>query len=463
MTYYTEADVPVYYRLADEFLVCDRWFCSLPGPTWPNRWVTFCGTSPEIDNPENDDPRLGYMTEPTIFETLTQHGIEWKYFESDLSLIRLFDRYRLDDTNVLPLADLDGLLARSGPLPRVIVIEPNFVDVPGGTPNDDHPPADLADGQAFIAKVLDLFLERGRFDEVTFLITYDEHGGFYDHVAPPGSAYGDPAWLGQVPRIHPDGPECMGVRVPTFIVSPLVAASSISHEVFDHTSFIKTVLVHNRAQLPQSAFGRFGERVAKAAHLGQALNLDTPRPVPDLTFFGAPKPPPPRATWIDPAFDSSVVYDDKTGLYRDDKSGWVVVPKTGDVLHADTLDPIPVEVAVAYAPDRIVGPVDPKSKQPAVVWKDLTFKGLVLGDESGALVDGKSGYLVDWTTGRVLDPATGELADASAFDVLGEDVRTETPPANTARLRPVSPASDDPRDFHVALRLLCKPRRRYAP
>ncbi len=467
MTYYEEPDLPIYYRLADDQMVCDRWFCAHPGPTWPNRWITVCGTTPELENPENDDPRLGYMTERTVFDTLTEYGIEWKIFESDLSLIRLFDKYRIDDTNVLPRSDLEALLTRPGPLPRVMFIEPNFIDMPGGVANDDHPPADLADGQVFIGEILEAFRRHERWNEVTILITYDEHGGFYDHVPPPGSKHGDPAWAGRIPRVHPEGPEFLGVRVPTFVVSPYVAGPSISHVVFDHTSIIKTLLVHNRARLPRSAFGRFGVRVSQAAHLGQVLTEDVPRPPPVRSFLervGGPSAPTPGAvSWIDPATDAELVFDTKNGAFVNPKTGWLVTPRTGAVLDPSTREPIAADVVLKYFPDR----VRVEKAAPAIaVWADSTFKGLARDAATGRFVDEKTSYVVDAKTGAIHDPKTRAPLDPDrAIEVLGDRVRIETPsPLPTSvkpRLRPRVRPEPESRDFHQSLRGLFTPRRRY--
>lgn len=291
-TVYGELDLPVHYKLADEFLTCDRWFAAHPGPTFPNRFATIMGTIPDLDNFENDDSRLGYLKTRNVFDALSAARIEWRVFESDLSLIRLFDRYRLDDSHVVPLDDpLDGLeatLRKPGPLPRVMFVEPNFADIPPlKTADDDHPPADLAHGQAFLSRVCDLLWDTGRFDEVLLVITYDEHGGFYDHVPPPGTPKGEP---GPYPPLIEGGPTWLGVRVPTFVVSPFVSAGAISRTIFDHTSIIKTILVHNRDRLSTSVMLGFGERVNEANDLSAVLDLANPRqaPVPFVRRAAAP-------------------------------------------------------------------------------------------------------------------------------------------------------------------------------
>jgi phospholipase C len=281
-TIYGEEELSVHYKLADEFLTCDRWFAAHPGPTWPNRFATLMGTIPELDNFEIDDPRLGFLKDQNIFDVLSAARIDWRVFESDLSLIRMFDRFRLDDRHVVPIDDsVDGLeatLRKAGPLPRVMFIEPNFADIPPiKTADDDHPPADLVNGQAFISRVCDLIWDTNRFDEVLLVITYDEHGGFYDHVPPPGTPKSE---LDPVPPLIEGGPTWLGVRVPTFVVSPFVSSGAISRTIFDHTSILKTILVHNRGQLSNAAMLSFGERVNQAKDLSVLLDLPNPRQAP---------------------------------------------------------------------------------------------------------------------------------------------------------------------------------------
>jgi phospholipase C len=282
LTVYGEEELSVHYKLADEFCVCDRWFAAHPGPTWPNRFATVMGEIPELDNFENDDPRIGYLKQRNVFDVLNGAGIDWRVFESDLSLVRVFDRYRLDDRHVVPIDDgtdgLEATLRKPGPLPRVMFVEPNFADIPPlKTADDDHPPADLKHGQAFLSRVCDLLWDTGRFRDILLVITYDEHGGFYDHVPPPGTPKGEP--ISFAPLIE-GGPTHLGVRVPTLVVSPFVSSGKIDRTIFDHTSILKTILVHNRERLSESTLTSFGPRVSEANDLSAVLDLTVPRQAP---------------------------------------------------------------------------------------------------------------------------------------------------------------------------------------
>jgi phospholipase C len=295
MTYYTEKHLPTYYGLARSFAICDRWFAAHPGGTWPNRWATLSGTTPSLYNPHVDNPDLAYIRGNTIFSWLQTYGIEWKVFESDLSLVRTYDRYRIDVERVVPLGERpsggidlgEGTsfweLAGRGVLPPVVFLEPNFRDIPPlSATNDDLAPADLRRGQRLVAEIVDTLVASPQWSRTLFVITYDEHGGFFDHVPPPGTRLGPAEWKDAngksiIPRIHPQGADYLGVRVPALVISPLVSAGRVCSDVFDHTSIIKTILLRHRSRFDAHVFTAFGPRVNQAAHLGQVLDLDAPR------------------------------------------------------------------------------------------------------------------------------------------------------------------------------------------
>ena len=292
MSYFGLDDLPVYKALANHYPVCDRWFASLPVGTYPNRLSALQGNVPFLFNPHMDDPSLGYLEDYSIFDLFDSQGISWKFFESDLGTLRLYDRYRLNVANVRPISELDGSLraiARGAPMPRAMFIEPLFL-----FGNDDHPPMNIADGQQFVRQVIGKFIEHGLLDRTLFIITYDEHGGFFDHVPPPGtpvarererpgeiSAVG-PRPYGAVESLFPQdpaqAPTSLGVRVPSMVLSKWTSARA-NHTVFDHTAILKTFLLHNRARVSTAQFGRFGERVKKRGHLGEVLDRTSPRTI----------------------------------------------------------------------------------------------------------------------------------------------------------------------------------------
>jgi phospholipase C len=313
MGYYDGADVPVYDHLAEEFLVCDRWFSSVPGATWPNRLYSLCGSAAgsRDDLPPHVPPMYN---KPSFVRHLDAHGVSWRWYCFDTPTLRLADAHytvghhrrfgyftktglswkdkleiRIDAKAASFLED-----AASGSLPSVSWIDPAFTcfNPLGFRPNDDHAPADIRDGQDLVLAVYDALAASPDWERSLLVIVYDEHGGFYDHVPPPNAADDDPGMFGRY-----------GVRVPAIMVSPWVEPRSVSSTVFDHTSIIRSILLRFCPEAlenpPQTKkrLGRFrrghpqylGGRVAHAAHLGELLTRTAPRPAPlrDPLVMGA--------------------------------------------------------------------------------------------------------------------------------------------------------------------------------
>lgn len=249
MGYYTEAELPVYEFLANNFAICDAWFSSHPGSTFTNRFCATTGQAPETENFDLGDERIGYFKGLSIFDELSHANVDWAYVEGNIGFIRMFDRYRLDTQNVIFFEDdFDNGITNtfrnrvvSGNLPEVTFIDPRFFDVPPSTDaNDDLPPADVCLGQYLVKKVYDMLSEAPTWQKTLFVITYDEHGGFFDHVAPPGTPDADDP--SPQPLITEGGADHLGVRVPAFLVSPWVDAGKVITTQLEHTSIIKTIL-----------------------------------------------------------------------------------------------------------------------------------------------------------------------------------------------------------------------------
>ncbi len=221
MQYMQRTDLPVTWALADQYAVCDRWFCSVMGPTWPNRMYWLSGTSMGMKS--NDIPPGGY-TSPTIFDRLADAGVDFRIYYGDLPFVPLLG------TGVK--VSLDGKLqrmtqffadAKAGTLPPVSYIDPPFAY------GDDHPPHDPPYGQALIASIYNALAASPQWEHTLFVITYDEHGGFFDHVPPP-----------TMPDDHAaDGFDQIGFRVPAIVIGPYVKQGYVSSVVRDHTSALK--------------------------------------------------------------------------------------------------------------------------------------------------------------------------------------------------------------------------------
>ena len=278
--------VETYDQLARDFLVCDRWFSAVPAGTYPNRSCYYSGVTPALENHDIID-EFGYLSQLTLFDVLDHVGVDWRVFESDVSFLRVFDAYRLEQDRIRPIAEM------SDPLPPVTFIDPNYTGLPSsGRNNDDQPPTDVRRGQAFVADVINRIKAMSHWESTMIVVTYDEHGGFADHVPPPGAPGSShpPTGAGpSIPLAHPDA-HTYGVRVPAFIVSPHVQAGTVAHQIFDHATVFRTVLERFAPQHVNSRI--IPERVRRARHLGEVLAEDPPRvAISDLTSPSSVGPP----------------------------------------------------------------------------------------------------------------------------------------------------------------------------
>jgi phospholipase C len=281
MGYYDAGDLPVYDHLAAEYCVVDRWFSSVPGATWPNRLYSVTGRAAG----SRDDVSPPIYALPSFPRYLDEHSVDWRWYSFDPGTLRAIDpAYRLsnhhrfsflDSRKLSTLERAVGELTEEGPsflddvaegtLPAVSWIDPRFKDlrVLGPDSNDDHPPSDVIAGQDLILTIYHALSSAPTWARTLLVITYDEHGGFYDHVRPPAAVDDDHEF------------QRLGVRVPALLVAPLVAAGSSSTGLlgqdfhFDHTSIIKTILTrfcNSGGQIPVLT-----SRVAAANHLGHLL------------------------------------------------------------------------------------------------------------------------------------------------------------------------------------------------
>jgi phospholipase C len=275
MGYFNKAALPTYDHIANAFEVCDQWYASVRGATWPNRLYALAGRAAgSKDNPKGV-PKFAL---PSFVRHLDTNHVSWKWYAFPLhpiggmltTLQIVDDRY--NDPNAGNYARCDPVFfndAGAGRLPSVSWIDPDFgLPIPGVHQNDDHPPADVLAGQELALKVYHAVTQGPLWQKSLLIIVYDEHGGFYDHVAPPAAEDDDPAF------------RQYGVRVPALVVSPWVGPGSVSKLPFDHTSIIKTILL--RFCQSNSGIPDMGIRVSRASHLGGLLSLADPRDAPPL-------------------------------------------------------------------------------------------------------------------------------------------------------------------------------------
>jgi phospholipase C len=238
MGYYPAGFLPGLHQLARHFTICDHWFSSLPGPTWPNRFMALTGTAngrtnmPDDGTHTADLPGYFQQDQDTIFDRLNDKAIYWKCYFHDIPQSWVLRRQRLPH-NVARYFYIDEFFTdangRESDFPQFCFIEPDFMGIVG---NDDHPPHDIMKAQKLIADVYNAIrANRDLWRSTLLIVFYDEHGGFYDHVVPPAA-------------VPPDDNHAeyafnqLGIRVPALLVSPWVDRR-VEKTQFDHTSVLK--------------------------------------------------------------------------------------------------------------------------------------------------------------------------------------------------------------------------------
>lgn len=264
MSFYDGSDLPYYYFLASNFGTSDRWFAPAMTRTQPNRMFMLAGTSAGFVYPP--PPGSPPLPNPTIFDSLDAAGITWKVYVTDLthanppiqnSALNFFATAAKFPTNIVGIDQFQRDLA-NGTLPAVAYIEPGynsgFDEHPGI--DDNVPGANVQVGANFVSSLINGLMQSSSWKDSVFILTYDEGGGFYDHVAPQPTVSPD----GVPPSdLQPGdictkgtGPTCdftyTGYRIPLIVVSPFSRKNYVSHTVADFTAWLK--LVETRFNLP---------------------------------------------------------------------------------------------------------------------------------------------------------------------------------------------------------------------
>jgi phospholipase C len=270
MKYLTREHQPITWALADAYTSCDRWFASVMGPTLPNRAFWHTGTSFGLQANADVLSAFASVPVPTIYNRLAEGGVDWAYYFGNLAVAALLAQpgpYALDigpndgTGNVRRFGDARygaGQFfkdAAAGTLPSVVYIDPAF-----GV-NDDHPPSHPILGQELISAVYTALARSPQWNNVMLVITYDEHGGYFDHVPPPTTTDDTLA------RFGVDGFQQLGFRVPALVIGPYAKQSYVSSVRYDHTSALRHL---------QTTFGLgpLTARVEAANDLMDCIDLD---------------------------------------------------------------------------------------------------------------------------------------------------------------------------------------------
>src|SRR5712692_6150462 len=245
MGYYDRRQLGYYWSLAENYTIADRYFHSMLGPTIPNRLFSFAGTN---DGLESNAIWLATISSPTIFGQLQSRGISWRYYYSPGLLVAPLPTYFPEvashpdrKARVVPM-DVFSKDLSSGNLAQVV-----FVDPSEDFPTSEHPPQDVTVGEAWTKAMMDAIMSSSSWSSTAIFLTWDESGGFYDHVPPP--------------QVDPWG---YGFRVPMIVVSPYARRGSVDHGVMDHTSIMR--FVADNWRLPYLT-----SREAKAGNISSAF------------------------------------------------------------------------------------------------------------------------------------------------------------------------------------------------
>ncbi len=247
MGYWEQADQPFYHSLARVFPIADRYFSSLLGQTYPNRRYLISATSLGMIN-DTTPGASDYPPNGTIFDKLDAVGTSWKDYISTLPTTELYPElyFKNAGTRVVPIADFFADAA-AGTLPGYCLVEPHY-----GTQSEEDP-QNIAVGEQFAAKVINAVMAGPAWPSTMLIWTYDEHGGYYDHVPPPPALAPDdipPEVTGGESAYN--GFAQYGFRVPCAVISPWARPRHVSHEIMDHTSIC--ALVEAKWNLPAMTY-----------------------------------------------------------------------------------------------------------------------------------------------------------------------------------------------------------------
>jgi phospholipase C len=220
--YYTKADLAFTGRAAPAWTACDNYFAATLGPTFPNRLYLH---SAQTDRTSNT---FTLTSLPTIWDRLLAAGVSANYYFNDLPFLALWGAKYLGISRTFVEFTLAAAL---GTLPAVSYVDPTLgLELVDGLSSDDHPHGDIRNGESFMNLVYRAVTTSPNWPRTVLIITFDEWGGFFDHVAPTIAADTNPALTG-----------LRGFRVPSLVISPLASRGAVAHGLYDHSSILKLI------------------------------------------------------------------------------------------------------------------------------------------------------------------------------------------------------------------------------
>jgi phospholipase C len=247
MSYHRRDSAPLLYSLADQYTVCDRWFASVMGPTWPNRYYLHAATS---EGRKSNLP-MGLSPPPTVWQRLADRCVSAKnYYSGSIPWYSItFPANSFSGNDAVTPEPIDHFFtdADRGELPAFSIIDPDF-----GV-SDGHPPHDFGLAEAFISSIQRALAASRHWPRALLVVNFDEHGGFYDHVPPP-----------LVPDPNPEF-QRIGFRVPTLVVGPTVRRGAVVSTPFEHVSVLSTLAT-------RFGIASLGPRMDAAADLSSCID-----------------------------------------------------------------------------------------------------------------------------------------------------------------------------------------------
>ena len=222
--YYKQGDLPFMGHAAPTFTTCDRYFAPILAPTFPNRFYLHAGVTDRLTNAFTRN----YST--TIWDRLAAARVRGGYYCGNVNFLLLWNQKYNSITHTYSRFYAD---CKSGKLPAFSLVDPNYtLDDTGpssGIGNDDHPHSDIRAGEYFLSTIYNAVVQSPAWPRTLLIVTFDEWGGFFEHVPPPAANDVDPRYMQR------------GFRIPCLLISPFARRGKVAHGVYDHTSILKLV------------------------------------------------------------------------------------------------------------------------------------------------------------------------------------------------------------------------------
>jgi phospholipase C len=248
MRFWDKSDLPFTYSLVEHFPIGDRFFCSTLCQTYPNRRFFFAGTASGTIS-TTAAGLIPPAANGTIFDRLDAHKIDWHIYYQQVASALILPNFRDNASQVARSSTVDRFFAdaAAGTLPPFTFLDPNY-----DTTSEENP-QDVQVGERFVAQVVRALMRAPTWKRTALFITYDEHGGYYDHVPPPRAIRPDNIPPGLEPGdFRGDSYNRYGFRVPLIVVSPWARRNYVSHVVQDLTSV--TAFIERKWNLPAMTF-----------------------------------------------------------------------------------------------------------------------------------------------------------------------------------------------------------------